>query len=69
MKHGADNYRLNEPRWNPDVDFKAFKVCAPRLYNRLPVQVKVSNITELKTYLFRDAYDISDITITDHYIV
>ncbi len=51
VRHAADEYRLNEPRCNSDKGFRAFQVFAPRLYNRLPVQVKASNSTELKKRL------------------
>ena len=74
VRHAADKYCLNEPRCYTDLGFRAFQVCAPRLYNRLPVQVKASNSIALfkkalKTFLFRDAYDLSDMTVTDHYVV
>lgn len=74
VRHAADEYRLNEPRCLSDVGFRAFRVCAPRLYNRLPVQVKASNNINLfkkrlKTFLFREAYDMSDMTVTEQYSV
>ena len=33
VRHAVDEYRLNEPRCNTDLGFRAFQVCAPRLYN------------------------------------
>ncbi len=56
------------------MGFRAFKMCAPRLFNRLPIHVKNSPTVEtfkkkLKTFLFTDAYDMSDMTVVERYAV
>lgn len=42
--------RLNEPRFNLELSFRAFEKCASRLYNDLPVHVKRSE--SIQTLVF-----------------
>ena len=72
LRHSDVLHRLNEPRCNYELGFRAFKNCAPRLYNKLPESVKNSeNIKtfkrKLKTYLFTDCYDLEDMTVKQDY--
>ena len=72
LRHSNVLHRLNEPRCNYEFGFRAFKNCAPRLYNKLPESVKNSdNIMifkkKLKTYLFAECYDLEDMTIRQDY--
>ena len=71
LRHGADPYRLDEPRCNLQLGFRAFQNSAPRLYNRLPLDVKDSaNIAvfkrRLKTFIFSDCFTEDD-TISEMY--
>ena len=57
VRHASEPYRLFEPRTNSKFGERAFGHCAPRLYNRLPPEIR--NIPnemkfkrELKTFLF-----------------
>lgn len=50
----------------------AFASCAPRLYNKLPIQLKNMNDVvqfkkKLKTFLFERCYDTTDARITASY--
>lgn len=72
LRHDTDPHRLLEPRSNFDMGFRAFERCAPRIYNKLPSELK--NCTKidtfkkkLKTYLFKEAYDLSSMVIKDNY--
>ena len=61
LRHGSDQLRLQEPRCNLQLGFRAFEISAPRLLNRLPPHVKCSETTavfkkKLKTFLFGDCY-------------
>ena len=72
VRHASEEHRLFEPRSETDIGFRAFKMSAPRLYNKLPKDVKDSpNITlfkkRLKTFLFTDCYDLDSSTITEPY--
>ena len=59
-----DNYVLNVPRYNlKRYDCRAFSVAAPKLWNNLPLDIKlIPNVnvcmfkSKLKTYLFRYSY-------------
>ena len=51
---------------------RSFQYSAPRLYNKLPVEIKDSeNINQfkkrLKTYLFGESYDMNQKTINEQY--
>ena len=53
---------------------RSFQYSAPRLYNKLPVEIKDSeNINQfrkrLKTYLFGESYDMNQKTINEQYKV
>ena len=72
VRHASDPYRLFEPRSSNKLGDRDFANCAPRLYNRLPVQLKnIENLTEfkksLKTYLFRKSYDLQERSLSEHY--
>ena len=61
-------HRLLEPRSNFDMGFRAFERCAPRIYNKLPSDIKDCVRIDLfkkklKTYLFTEAYDLSGMRI------
>ena len=63
LRHSTELHRLLEPRCNLELGFRAFEKSAPRLYNRLPDDVKSSdNLNlfkkKLKTHLFTQAYDL-----------
>ena len=73
LRRSDDPYLLDEPRCNLQMGFRAFKTSAPRLYNRLPREIKESNNVDifkkkLKTYLFRDCYT-EEMTINEFYKV
>ena len=64
--------RLFEPRASYCVGERAFQYSAPRLYNKLPVEMKESaNITQfkkrLKTYLFEKSYDTNQKIINEQF--
>ena len=53
---------------------RSFQYSAPRLYNKLPVEIIDSeNINQfrkrLKAYLFRESYDMNQKTINEQYKV
>ena len=58
----ADKLLLSQPSYRlKSYGFKAFSICAPRLWNKLPINIKCSQSVgtfkcNLKTYLFRLAY-------------
>ena len=63
LRHSMDRHRLLEPRANLELGMRAFENSAPRLYNKLPQDIKESGNIEvfkkrLKTYLFRTCYDL-----------
>ena len=64
--------RLHEPRTNTNYGERAFSYCAPRLYNKLPGEIKNQpNIMtfkkKLKTFLFNKCYDLEDKTMKENY--
>ena len=72
LRHHDDQYRLLEPRCTLQLGFRAFEVSAPRIFNRLPVELKDSRCLEdfkkkLKTHLFAAAYDADEEKITEDY--
>ena len=74
VRHSYDVYRLHEPRCNAVIGTRAFRYIAPRLYNRLPQNVKCSENVHtfkrrLKIFLFTDCYDMEDETIKEFYVV
>ncbi len=61
LRHNVDRHRLNEPRCNLDISFRAFAACAPRLCNKLPENIKNNENLQifkkkLKTHLFTECY-------------
>ena len=60
----SNNRLLYEPRANlKTYGERAFSVAAPRLWNKLPLQIRLSSSeavfkTNLKTHLFRRAFDL-----------
>ena len=60
----SNNRLLDEPRANlKTYGERAFSVAAPRLWNKLPLQIRLSSSeavfkTNLKTYLFKRAFDL-----------
>ena len=74
ITYANDRRRLFEPRTNRSSGERSFQYSAPRLYNKLPVEVKDSENTEqfkkrLKTYLFGESYDMNLKTINEQYKV
>ena len=74
VRHAFDENRLFKPRYNIDIGARAFKNCAPRLFNRLSGCVKSSTNVKmfkksLKTFLFTDCYDLEGRLITEQYAV
>ena len=74
VRHSHDVHRLNEPRARTNLGTRAFSHCAPRLYNKLPNNLKECVNVEifkkkLKTYLFGRCYNMEEKTITDEYKV
>ena len=72
IRHTSDVFRLKEHRCNTDLVFRAFTNYAPRLYNKLPRSVKISDNVDvfkkrLRTFLFCDCYDLQDLTIKENY--
>ena len=71
-RHSTDQHRLDEPRANSGMGARAFAHSAPRLYNKLPTNIKESeNIAtfkkKMKTYLFNDCYNLHEKTINEQY--
>ena len=69
-----DPYRLYEPSAVGRRCFaeQSFSFMAPRLFNKLPIELKRSESTEtfkskLKTYIFQAAFDTSTHSITPDY--
>ena len=60
----SNNRLLDEPRANlKTYGERAFSVAAPRLWNKLPLQIRLSSSeavfkANLKTYLFKRAFDL-----------
>ena len=72
VRHASDRHRLFEPRTSRCIGERSFQYSAPRLYNKLPVEIKDSeNINQfkkrLKTYLFGESYDMNQKTINKQY--
>ena len=61
LRHSDDPFRLDEPRSMTSMGTRAFERSAPRLFNKLPLEVKQSpNVKifkkRLKTHIFADCY-------------
>ena len=76
LRSSDDPDHLYEPRALGERAFasRSFSYIAPRLYNRLPVAIKQAESlcsfkTNLKTFLFSRAYDLSSQTVREDYAV
>ena len=72
VRHASDEHRLQEPREYSKMSERAFSNCAPRLYNKLPTELKrVTNATlfkkKLKTHIFSECYNTEENTVTSRY--
>ena len=72
LRHSNDPYRLEEPRSRTNTGSRAFARSAPRVFNRLPLDVKHSPDCDtfkkvLKTHLFSQCYDIPNGQIQEVY--
>ncbi|XP_068246244.1 uncharacterized protein [Palaemon carinicauda] len=61
LRHSDDPYRLEELRSRTNVGTRAFERSAPRIFNKLPLEVKQSLNCDvfkrkLKTHIFVDCY-------------
>ena len=71
IRHQRDIYRLTEPRTNIKLGERAFKYCAPRLYNGISAEVK--NLEEkkfkkeLKTIMFARSYNNVEKKLRENY--
>ena len=70
----SDQHRVMEPRSQNKRDDRSFANCAPRLYNKLPSEIKeIENIQDyksrLKTRLFGRVYDSTESCIEEEYRV
>ena len=72
---GSSEPKLQEPIIaRAGYSNRCFEYCAPRSFNALPVNIRsASNVekfkTELKTYLFRQAYDLENKCLSSSYAV
>ncbi len=74
LRHSVETNRLDEPYCNHSFGFRDFEKCAPRLYNKLPMNIRSADNTaifkrKLKSYLFNECYDLHDRTIKPEYAV
>ena len=75
LRSHDDKCALVEPMISRHVSIqRSFEYCAPRLFNHLPLEIRASDsITEfkkmLKTFLFRESYDLSNLVINPSYAV
>ena len=74
LRSADDPYYLYEPRAIGERGFadRSFSYTAPRLYNRLPVEIKQTESLStfkslLKTFLFSRVYDLSGRTVREDY--
>ena len=72
VRHASELHRLFEPRTNCKLGERAFEHSAPRLYNKLPSELKdiqdeMRFKKELKTLMFIRSYDIEETTIRADY--
>ena len=64
LRSSRDHLRLEEPNFNMKTyGQRAFSVAAPRLWNKLPFEIRAcSDVnlykSKLKTFLFKNVYDI-----------
>ena len=72
LRHVSESFRLEHQRSRLQMGNRAFEISAPRLWNRLPENVRASKNIEvfkkrLKTFLFSDCFDIAENKINDEY--
>ena len=63
----TDGHKLVEPRCLTNNGLRSFKAAAPRLFNKLPYEIRSTDTLhkfkrQLKTYLFALSYDVEDKT-------
>ena len=66
LRHSDDPHRLEEPRSRTNLGTRAFERGAPRVFNKLPLEVKQSLTCDifkrkLKTYIFADCYQSGEL--------
>ena len=74
LRSADDPYHLHEPRAIGERGFanRSFSYIAPRLYNKLPITIKLINSPNTfksypKALLFSRAYDQSGLTVQEDY--
>ena len=72
VRHANDAHRLFEPRTNRNIGERAFKYHAPRLYNRLPLEMRQMQEVRkfkksLKTFIFNKCYDMQTKSVKEEY--
>ena len=72
LRHSDDKHRLQLPRTYNKIGDRSFSSCAPKLYNKLSVQLKdIDSVKsfkkKLKTFLYERCYDNCDKKIKDQY--
>ena len=73
-RHVSDIHRLFEPRTSCKAGERAFRYIAPRLYNKLPKEIKdikgEKNFKKkLKTFLFERSYDRDEEALSRNYVL
>ena len=73
-RHAQDPHWLDQPSANQGFGSRSFSYSAPRLFNKLPNDIKNSeNIVtfkkKLKTHLFKECYDPQDKVLTEQYAI
>ena len=66
LRHSDDPYRLEESRSRTNIGTRAFERSAPKIFNKLPMDIKQSPNChtfkkKLKTYIFADCYQSGEI--------
>ena len=72
VRHASEPHRLQEPRERSKIAERAFRNCAPRLYNKLPSELKsITDVTlfkkKLKTFIFSECYDTQENKVIGRY--
>ena len=70
----TSEFTHHEPRYSSNIGLRAFSSAVPKLYNKLPLNIRKANKLskfkkELKTFLFSDCYDMETLTINMAYKV
>ena len=71
-RQANEENRLQEPRTNCNYGERAYSYCAPRLFNKLPQEIRnLQNLMQfkkkLKTHLFERCYNLDEETIKERY--